>query len=63
MEQYGFIIENVIKSYLIKVSEELQVKKEQLRVVINPVGDNLKIDLYNKGQKVKEITIDEIISQ
>ena len=63
MEGYGFVIENVIKNYLIKISEELKVKKEQLRVVINPVGENLKIDLFNKGTKVREITIDEIISQ
>ena len=60
---YGQAIENVIKDYLDKQSTLMKVQKENLRIIINPKSEILNIHLYHKGDLVKKVTIDEIISQ
>ena len=60
---YGKTIEDVITEYLSQVGSKMKVQKENLRIIINPKGDQLNIHLYHKGDLVKKITIEEIISQ
>ena len=63
MEGYGIMIENVIRDHLSRTAAEMKVAKENLRIIINPQGELLKIHLYHKGELIKKVTIEEIIGQ
>ncbi len=63
MAGYGWMIEGVIKTYLIEESKALNTKKEDLRIVINPRGEELSLLLYKKAELIKSIQIEEIIGE